>query len=59
MTKNEQLNRLATSYTEGNNFALTELTEELGSLIRSQARNAANRSEEMSVFIPATEFESA
>lgn len=59
MTTNEILNQLATSYAGGNSFAFDELFKELGTFIKSQARSAANRSEDLSVFIPSTEFESA
>lgn len=57
--KNEILNQMALSYTEGNEFALVELSESLASTIRNLAKSATKRAEEMFVFIPATEFESA
>ena len=59
ITKNEILNQMALSYTQGNEFALVELSESLASTIRNKARNAARKAEERYVFIPATEFESA
>ncbi len=59
MTKNELLNQLATSYAKGDSFAFEKLFTELGSFIKNQAKRAANRSENLYVFIPATEFESA
>ena len=57
--KHCNLNELAISYRAGNDFSFDDLIRELNPLVRSQARKAARRAEEKSVFIPATDFESA
>lgn len=59
MLKNEILNQKALNYNEGNQFALVELSEELGGFIRKQAKRSATKAEDMNVFIPAADFESA
>lgn len=57
--QNEVLNKLATSYAEGNAQSMIDLFEELRGFVKARSIRASQKAESHNVFIPSVDFESA